>query len=233
LELMRALVRHSRGRYGVAPTLMRGPADILSAMRGAAQFPLDLVDDPDAVVSALERCARIWTDVGRAQLELIPESDEGYVAGDAALRFWAPGKPVWLQEDAMSLMSPGLYRELLLPIDRRLAGEFPCTAYHLHGSALWAIDDVVQLPGVDVVELNLEAAACDVEGTFAGWKRIQAAKPLVIWRMYGEDFRPWLARVLREIPWNGLSIQVSVANAEEAETARAAFFEAVAAALRP
>jgi hypothetical protein len=230
LELMRALIKHAGGRYGVAPTLMRGPADIVSAMRGATQFPLDLVDDPEAIVSALDHCAEIWTEIGRAQLELIPESGEGYVAGDAALRSWAPGKLVWLQEDAMSLMSPSLYRDLLLPVDRRLASEFPCTAYHLHGSALWAIDQVLALPGVDVVELNLEAAACDVEGTFAGWRKIQASKPLVIWRMYGEGFRPWLASVLAEIPWEGLSIQVSVSDAAEGERVSRVFSEATAEA---
>ncbi len=232
LELMQALVRHGGGRYPVAPTLMRGPADILSAMRGATQFPLDLLDQPTVVVPALEQCARIWTEVGQAQMELIPESDEGYMAGDAALRSWAPGRIIWLQEDAMSLMSPSLYHELVAPIDRRLADEFASTVYHLHGSALWAIDEVLSIPGVDVVELNLEAAACDLEGTFAGWKKIQARKPLVIWRMYGPDFRRWLERVLAEIPWNGLSVQVSVSDAADARKVCDEFSEAVAAVQR-
>ena len=147
---------------------------------------------------ALDECARIWETIARAQLELIPHSAEGYVAGDAALRVWAPEKVLWLQEDAMSLLSPALYRDHVLPVDDRLSNLFPCVAFHLHGSALWAIEDLVKLPGVDAIELNLEAANCDVQGTFAGWKKIQAHKPVILWRMYGDDFDDWFDRVHRE-----------------------------------
>ena len=216
LELMQALLEHSRGRFQISPTLMRGPADILAAMRGATQLPLDLLDTPEQVVPALERCADIWQELARAQLDLIPRSEQGYMALDAALRAWAPDKLLWLQEDAMSLLSPTLYRKYVCPLDARLSALFPCVAFHLHGSALWAIDEVIRLPGVDVVELNLEAAMCDLEGTFAGWRKIQEHKPLVIWRMMSDDFPAWLARVARELPASGLAIQVSVRSLEEA-----------------
>ena len=48
----------------------------------------------------------------------------------------------------MSLLSPRLYRQYVLPLDRKLSEMFPCVVYHLHGSALWAIDDLMRLPGV-------------------------------------------------------------------------------------
>lgn len=216
LEIMQALVKHAGGRYGVAPTLMRGPADMLAALRGPTQFCLDFLDAPELVAPALDECARIWEAIARAQQELIPHSAEGYVAGDAALRVWAPEKVLWLQEDAMSLLSPALYRDYVLPVDDRLSRLFPCVAFHLHGSALWAIDDLVQLPGVDVMELNLEAANCDVPGTFAGWHKIQAHKPVIMWRMYGADFDDWFDRVRREFAVTGLSMQVSVKDKTEA-----------------
>ena len=227
LELMRALVEHGRGRYPAAPTLMRGPSDLMAAMGGASQLPLLMIDEPALARRVAELCTEVWIEVGRAQLELIPESAEGYIAGDAALRAWAPEKLVWLQEDAMALLSPRLYREFILPLDRRIAASFPCTAFHLHGSALWAIDELVKEPAIAVLELNLEDATCDLEATFAGWKKIQAHKPLVIWRMYGGDFRDWLRRVVAELPPRGLSIQVSTHDEEEAYKAMDAFSEIV------
>ena len=227
LELTEALAHYSKDRFPIAPTLMRGPADILSAIRGASQFSLDCMDQPDIIKRAAEICADLWIEVAQAQLELIPYSDHGYMAGDAALRSWAPEKLVWLQEDAMSLLSPSLYRDLFLPLDRRIAKEFACTVFHLHGSALWAVDDLINVPEIQVIELNLEDASCDVEGTFAGWKKIQAHKPLVIWRMYGTDFRTWLEKVLTEIPSNGLSIQVSTNNIEQAKLVQKEFFETI------
>lgn len=225
LELMQVLVEHSRGRYGVAPTLMRGPLDILAALRGAAEFPLEFVDQPDQVARVLECCAAIWAEVAQLQLGRIPESREGYVAGDAALRCWAPDRLLWLQEDAMSLLSPRLYRQHVLPIDRRLSEMFPCVVYHLHGSALWAIDDLVELPGVRVIELNLEAAACDVAGTWAGWKKIQQHKPVILWRTFGEDCLDWLGKVRREFSAQGVSIQVSTSSLAEAHKVKEGFFE--------
>jgi hypothetical protein len=226
-ELMEALAAHAAGRYQVAPTLMRGPADILSAMRGGAPYVMDLIDTPEMVQPAIEAAARLWLAVAEVQLARIPLSASGYVAGAAALRTWAPDKVLWLQEDAMSLLSPKLYRKHFLPVDRRLSDAFRCVAFHLHGSALWAIDDLIQVPGIDVLELNLEDARCDIEGTFAGWRKIQQHKPVVLWRMYGPDFEAWLNRVLRELPAAGVSIQVSARDLAEAETAYAVFVQAV------
>jgi hypothetical protein len=227
LELMDLLAAHAAGRYQVAPTLMRGPSDILAAMRGGAALVMDLMDQPENVRPAIDEAARLWSDLATAQLAHILPSREGYVAGAAALRTWAPDKVLWLQEDAMALLSPKLYRKHFLPADRYLSDSFTCVAFHLHGSALWAIDELVQLPGVDVLELNFEDARCDVEGTFAGWRKIQRHKPVVLWRRGGPDFEIWLQRVLKELPAAGVSVQVSAQDRAEAEAAQAMFTQSV------
>ena len=123
----------------------------------------------------------------------------------------------------MALLSPKLYRQFVLPLDRAISAQFPCVAFHLHGTALWAIDELVKVPEINVLELNLEDAMCDVQGTVAGWKKIQENKPLVIWRIYHEDFPSWLAMVLREFSAKGISIQISVHNVEEARRVQQEF----------
>jgi len=221
LELMQALVEHSKGRYPVAPTLMRGPADMLSAMRGASRFAMDFLDCPDAMRRAAALCSELWIDLGKAQLRLVPRSEQGYFAGAHGLRFWAPDKSIWLQEDAMALLSPRLFREFILPLDDAISQEFPYVGFHLHGSALWAVGDLVKVPGLDVIELNMEAARCDVEATFKGWRKIQENKPLVIWGPY--DLEGWINRVWREFPAQGLSIQTTAADLVGALEVKAAF----------
>jgi hypothetical protein len=216
LELIQRLIEHSQGRYQVSPTLMRGPTDILAAMRGATPFALDFVDTPELVRPALHQCARIWREAAQAQLDLIPPSSGGYIALEWVLRTWAPDKLIWLQEDAMALLSPKLYRDFVLPIDMELSSLFPCVAFHMHSTALWAIDELVQVPGINVLELNMEDAVCDEPGTFTGWHKIQEHKPLVMWRTYDAGLPAFLARVFREFPARGLVIQVTVHNAEEA-----------------
>lgn len=216
LELMRALAEYSGGRYQLSLAHMRGPSDILAAMRGAAQFAMDFMDTPDLVAPALQHCARIWREIAQAQLDQIPPSTDGYISLEWGLRAWAPDKLLWLQEDAMAFLSPRLYREYVLPLDRELSAAFPCVGFHLHGTSLWGIDELVQLPGINILELNLEPPPCDEEATFAGWKKIQEHKPLVIWRVYGDDFPSWLARVFREFQAKGISIQVCTHNIDEA-----------------
>jgi len=216
LELMAALVTHAAGRYPVAPTLMRGPSDIVSALRGGAHFPFDFYDCPDTVRAALTLCTDTWIRIGKAQLARVPLSDTGYLAGGHGLRTWAPDKVIWLQESAMALLSPRLLREFILPETLRIARAFPHTAFHLHGSALWSVDDLVQIPEFDVLQLNYDSARCDVEGTFAGWRKIQRRKPLVIWRQFDAGIWAWLDRVLAGFSPVGLAIQVTVADVEEA-----------------
>jgi hypothetical protein len=216
LELFRVLVAHSAGRYQVGHTLMRGVADLLSAMRGASNFALDFYDCPDEVQRAADFLANVWIDVARAQLDLVPPSEQGY-AGGAGWRVWTPDRLAWLQEDAMALMSPALFRKFVLPRDRRILSHFPCTGFHLHASALWAVDDLARLPELDILELNYESARSDEEGTFAAWTRIQAQKPLIIWKQFdGQPFWDWLKRVREQLSAGGLALFVTTANLEEA-----------------
>jgi len=229
LELMMGLVELSAGRFPTAPTLMRGPSDMIAAMRGAGNLALDVMDSPETVTRAAELCAKVWVEVGKAQLACIPDSPQGYVAGDHGLRVWAPERIIWLQEDAMALLSPATYREVFLPVDRHIARQFPWVAFHLHASALWAVDELARVPEIHIVELNQEEAACDIEAVFAGWHKLQAHKPCVIWRPYQPDFWEWLERVLGEFPPEGLSIQTTARSGVEASQVAVGFDSALAA----
>jgi len=216
LELMEAVLAHSDGRYPVGPTLMRGPGDILSALRGPGILPLDYYDHPDEVKRAVELCADVWIEVGKAQLERVPASSTGYACGCHGLGVWAPDKVLWLQEDVLSLLSPRFYRDLFLEQDRRIAKQFPWIGFHLHGAVLWPVDELLSVPEIDVLQLGYEAS-CDLRGLFSAWKKIQGQKPLVIWVDFRlPDFWSCLNRILDELPPAGLSIHTTVPTLEDA-----------------
>ena len=215
LELMAALVEHSAGRYPVSHTLMRGVADMLAAMRGASRFIFDFYDHPEATHRAAALCADVWIDVAKAQLDMVQPSENGYV-GSGCYRIWAPDKIGWLQEDAMALISPKLFREFILPQDRRILSHFAYTGFHLHASALWAIEDLVQVPEITVLELNDDSARSDDEGTLEGFRRIQQHKPLLAWKEFqGDSFWDWLDQVGQQLTARGLQIYVVVGTVEE------------------
>jgi len=205
LEFLDALVKHAGGRFACGPTLMRGPADICSAMRGGTELALDLYDHPDNVRRLAALSADVWIEVGKAQLALVPESDSGYMVGCAGLRCWMPQKGIWLQDDAISLLSPRSYRELFLPQVCRIAAEFPAIAFHLHGNTLWPVDLILSVDGIDVLELNYDAGVCNLGEVIEAWKKVQRhGKPLIAFADVTIDE---LRQVLHELSPVGLSIQ--------------------------
>lgn len=204
LEFLEALVHHSGGRFACGPTLMRGVADICSALRGGTNLALDLYDHVEQVRRLAKVCADIWIEVGQAQLDLVPRSEDGYMVGCAGLRCWMPEKGIWLQDDAVSLLSPRSYDDLFLPQVRRIVSHFPAIAFHLHGNILWPVDLVLTIDGIDVLELNYDQGICDLDKVIGAWKKIQAEKPLIA---YADVTLEELERILDELSPSGLSLQ--------------------------
>lgn len=205
LELLDALVVHAAGRYACSPTLMRGVADMCAAMRGSNALALDFYDHPARVQRLAGMCAEVLVEVGLAQLALIPESENGYMVGSAGLRCWFPGKGVWLQDDAISILSPRLYQKLFLSEVRRVADRFPWVAFHLHGDQLWPLDIFLELEEVDVLELNYDLGATTLdEHIIPAWRKIQAHKPCIAFAHVSQQEA---ARIRDMVPGTGFAFQ--------------------------
>jgi 5-methyltetrahydrofolate--homocysteine methyltransferase len=228
LEMTSSLVERSRGRFFVGQTLMRGVTDMLSALRGASLFVLDFYDYPETVQRAAALCADTFIQIAHAQLDLIPASDIGYCAGAQPL--WAPEKIVWLQEDAMALISPTLFRRYILPEDRRILRQFPYTAFHLHGSSLWAVDILMEEENLNILELHDDSGQVNHEAILQTWKRIQTRKPVVASKIYDSQpsFLTWLDRVFTELSPAGLMFIIDVPSSIEGEMVRQWFLEKAA-----
>ncbi|RPI53634.1 MAG: hypothetical protein EHM56_07065 [Chloroflexi bacterium] len=205
LEFLAALVKHSDGRFPCGPTLMRGPADICAAMRGGTELALDLYDHPEHVRRLAELCTDVWIEVGKAQLALVPQSDNGYMIGCAGLRCWMPEKGIWLQDDAIALLSPRFYRAFFLPQVQRIAVEFPAVAFHLHGNTLWPVELILSVEGIDVLELNYDVGVCVLEDVIGAWRKIQErGLPLLA---FADVTLDELRHILATLSPIGLSIQ--------------------------
>ena len=150
------------------------------------------------------------------------------MAGAQSYRTWSPERAIWLQDDAMSLLSPSIYRKRFLPHARRIIGEFPCVRFHLHGTVSWSKEPLLSLPELDVIQCGVDAGQAAAE-LFPQWKTIQEHKKLVMARPYGEDLPSWLDRVLAQFPTKGLSIQVEVGSVEEGRITKQLFQQAISA----
>ncbi len=198
------LVERSAGRYPVGATLMRGVSDALAALFGGQEFVLRLHDDPDTMHGLIEEVTEFWIEFGRAVLDRLPLFRGG--TGGYLYSLLCPGKTIWLQEDAVALLSPALYERFIYPADRRIIAAFENTAIHLHPSRYIPTRPLLDA-GIGVMELHVDHQGPTAEQLAPHYRAILSEKPLLIW---GELTDADLCFILNELPAAGLAVNVMV-----------------------
>ena len=122
LEFVATLKGHFGDRVPVGQPILRGPSDMIAAMRGSSEMIFDLYDHPDDFRRLAERCTDFAIGLVRSQHAITGPFAGGYLIEQLGL--WAPDRLARLQEDSSALFSPDLYTTLLQPRDRRMAEAF-------------------------------------------------------------------------------------------------------------
>ncbi len=212
LEFIPALVERSAGRYPVGVTLMRGISDLLSALYGGGNFVLRMVDEPEEVHALVEQLTDYWIAFGRRLLDALPMFHGG--TGSFFYSLWCPGRMIWLQEDAVALLSPALYEEFIYPADCRIARAFENTVIHLHPTRFIPSK---QLAATDLaaIELHIDHDGPRAEALEDHYRTILSAKPLLVW---GDLTDADLEFLLNRLPHRGLAVNAVVESAEQVQT---------------
>ena len=180
LELQEALVNHLKGRYPVGvSTMMRGPADMAGASLGHAQFVLLLYDHLEKVESLLSCYTESWLKVAELQRELSTSFQGGYTVG-SWVGLWAPQPCQYLQDDALALLSPSIYQGILAQYHRDICASTRYSLFHLHPSALYAVEELLKIDNLTVIEVNREMVGPSIEEVLPILKRIHERKALFI-----------------------------------------------------
>ena len=211
-----ALVEFAGDRFPVCAPLLRGPGDAAAAMRGGMPLVLECVDRPDTARLLMEHCASVRMAVLRRLRAIIPPWRGTHAAGGYPSRLWARRTVAYNQDDFAALLSPDLFRELLLPLERQMCKEAEVNFIHLHSGCLYPADILLEDDRYDVIEVNIDHAGAgpDLAGLLPTFQKIQAAgRPLMLW---GEiRLEEW--RLLREkLSPVGLSVQPIISRLEEA-----------------
>lgn len=215
IEFTEALVATSNGRFPVALPQMRGPLDVLAALRTSEGMALDLIERPEAVRTVLGELTDLWIGIAEAVLEVIPPFAGGYCT---RMKMWAPGRAVTPQNDASSLISPQMYEEYLLPLDRRIVSRFPYHSFHLHSTEHHQIDGLLTLENLTAIQLTLEhtLGGPSLEVTLPAAARVLQSKPLLLVALDVETAETCLAELpsaglCLTIGWNGYEIPAEYA----------------------
>lgn len=212
LEFIVSLVQKAEGRFPIGTCIMRGPADLSHALRGANQFGLDILDAPNKINCLLDICTQAWVRVAQAQLELIPPFRGGYCSG--LLPLWGPGSAVVTQEDANYFFSPERYIEMLLPFDLKIIREFDYPLYHIHSGYTHTLEALIAALWRGAVDLSRDPTGPPLNELFPIIKRIQESGKRVVF--HGEFTPKELQQTIASLNPNGLCLMVVTDSVEEA-----------------
>jgi hypothetical protein len=203
LDFIDWLVDLAQGRFPVGPSLMRGPLDLLAAMRGAQRSIYDLFDCPDQVVRALDMLADVWINVVQRQLEHTPRFADGY--SFTVQNLWSRRLGAWFQHDAAAFWSPRLFQAYGVDCTRRLAECMPVTGIHLHPPALFTVDALLEMPALDVIEVHKDEVGPGIVEMMPRLRQISAQKRLMLWGAFtAEELRA----IRDHLPARGLALQL-------------------------
>ena len=207
LDFTKWLVSFAEGLFPVSTCLMRGPSDLLSALRSPSRMCLDFYDFPEKVSLALDKITDVWIKVAKFQHELIPEFMGGYSFGQIYL--WGKEKCGWFQDDAIALLSPKFYKQYFLPREEIISASLPRTGIHLHPNSLFVIDQLTKLPGLDVIEINYEPTGPSLKEMLPYLEQVTDHKKLVLWGDFSNQDLKFLRAAL---PAKNLCLQIIAEN---------------------
>ncbi len=211
LEFIPALRARSAGRYPVGVTLMRGIADLLSALYGAENFVLRMYDEPEEIRHVVAQLTEYWIAFGRSLLAHLPLFHGG--TGSFFYSLWCPGRTIWLQEDAVAILSPALYERFILPADCRIAQCFENAMIHLHPTRFIPSRRLIST-NLAAIELHIDHDGPRAETLEQHYRTILGSKPLLIW---GDLTRADLNFIFSRLPYQGLAVNVVVSSPDEAQ----------------
>jgi hypothetical protein len=211
LDFVRLLKEHFGDRVPVGQPILRGPSDMIAAMRGSSEMIFDLYDRPKDFLRLAESCTEFASGLVRAQHAITGPFAGGYLIEQLGL--WAPDRLARLQEDSSALFSPQLYTALLQPWDRRMAEAFPYSAIHLHSSSLFLLDRILDVEALRCIQINKDVGNAAIAEMMPCFKVVQERKRSLLIR--GKLDLEDLALLRQNLSPDGLYLQIVVEKAED------------------
>jgi len=188
----------------VSPTIMRGTSDILAAMRGMTNFYIDLYDNIEAVDTAAGRINKLFIEILDMHFSYVRPNYGGY---GHVYGYWAPGKTITIQEDALGMCSPSIYRDVFMKYNAAIVDHLgPHVLFHLHSTGYGHYRDVLDIPGLAGLEMTVEENGPPLRDMIPFIRETLDRSRLILFvHHYFED----VPQVLRQIPHEGLFLVIS------------------------
>ena len=126
--------------------------DTLAGIRGSDRLLVDLLERPALVRATEEHLMSMWCEVyDEFYRTLAPAGDSGSTCW---FPLWAPGKFFAVQNDFSYMISPGMFREIFLPVLRRQTDYLDYSVYHVDGVNAFAhVPALCELPKLQAIQI--------------------------------------------------------------------------------
>ena len=216
IEFIEALVKRSNGRFPVSHGTLVGPLDYCVALRGHEQTAIDMLEEPEKASQFMQEMGDVFLTYTKEAWKHIPQWHGGYY--DAQYRIWAPGSIARLQEDAIAVMSPQLYKDYIQPVDRKVASQFQNCFMHCHATTMFVLDLLLEVKEIKMYEVNQDVGGPPVEWLIPYLKRIQKAGVPVMTR--GDFTTEDVKKLMGELDPAGLYLYILVKEPKDADKYR-------------
>jgi hypothetical protein len=187
----------------ISPTILRGPSDVLAALRGLTNFLCDLRDAPDVIARAAGRIQKLLLRAVDQHFSLVQAKLGGY---GHIFGYWAPQPTIALQEDVMGLCHPGLYRDLFMKYTAEAVRQLgSCVVFHLHSTGFQHYRHVLGLPGLAGLQITIEENGPPLAELLPVFREILEHSRLLLFLDHRFEE---LAGVLPQLPCEGLYLAI-------------------------
>jgi hypothetical protein len=167
-------------------------------------FLMDLYDNPRAIKKAAGRVNRLLLRALDMHYSIVKPKLGGY---GHKYGYWAPGRTQVIQEDAMGMCSPTMYRDIFMEYNAETIKHLgPYVLFHLHSTGYKHYRDVLSLPGIAGLEVYMEHGGPTLFDMLPILREVLAKSRLILHVDYCFEQLP---EVLRKLPREGLFSAIS------------------------
>ena len=197
-RLLEAAAQRAPGHYYVGLPDLNGAGEIVARLRGSERLAVDLLENPQAVVAAVDEVNAAWLRYWEAAVGIIHQWVGGYFHW---MGLWSDRPSTDLQCDFSCLISPRMFEEFYLPAIDQQTRWIDRTIYQLDGpGAVGHLDLLLSLPELDGIQWVPGAGAPPMSAWIRLLRRIQSRGKLLV--LYCE---PWeVETLLAELEPEGL-----------------------------
>jgi hypothetical protein len=163
MALLEEAHRRNAGRYLLGVPDLVENLDVLAALRDTEKLLMDLAERPEWVAAKVWEINEAYFAIFDRIYDLVKDEHGGHAY--CAFNIYGPGKTAKVQCDISCMMSPRMFKDIVVPPLAAQCKYLDCSMYHLDGEdALGHLDALLAIDDLDAIEWTPVGASGKVSG---------------------------------------------------------------------